>query len=514
MINLNKNKRILGVCFEPWETEIVASTISILTQKGVFSESALLIGDIFQIRFPYAIKKLNSIISDYAIQSFSLKDEFFSWQNKGFSKANSGIKINNWAVLNNLSRSTRTLFNSDHVFSCYERFPYYKPLSQVEKETIFYDICLKISQAIDNFKPEVIFCLEHNYVVKNIVSDIAKANNIQMETLIYSRIKNYYYFSDSFGMKFSEKMLKLYDKVSDSSMSAAINFVNDRATQTNKAPLYIGCTEIKVSALFGAKKKPIQAVCADGFKLAKNFALKIRDRIRSSDIIALPNTERYGSVWWRTDIYHILNFFRNFRYTFFGIRKAISSIPEIPYILYPLHYRPESSTLTLGVGAKDEDAITFICRRLPFGVKLAVKENPAMIGDRRNSFYRKIAAIDGVVLIDPLLSTIELVKKSIGVIGISNTTLLEAGLEDVPSHAMGEPEFKEFLTSSGWDLVEKFMVDCSKGTATSCKDSLIHYLAYVFDSKIDVDLGWPSVETKESVFFAANKIANGLLKII
>jgi hypothetical protein len=269
-------------------------------------------------------------------------------------------------------------------------------------------------------------------------------------------------------------------------------------------------TESILEKLIRAKQRPLKTILSNGLFTVRN----LRRRIIKRDQDFLPNTNRYGSNWWRVWIYVLMNYLRESRFILFGIPNAIKSVPDFPYIYYPLHYRPESSTLTLGNGVDDESAIEFICRRLPYGLKLAVKENPSIIGDRRSGFYRKLMSIEGVVLVDPLVSTARLADKSLGIIGISGTALLEAGLKGIPSHAIGEPEFKDFLTSSGFDSVEKFLVDCTKQKAKSCKESLIRYLALVFESKIDVQLGWDAVSSKENIDLAANNIADGLVRTI
>lgn len=508
----NNSIRILGVAFEPWETEIAAATIQKLREVTLVSESALLITDIWQIRCHNAIKNLERIKKEYEISVYSLEEEFLYWQSERFIGLEGNLQIYNWAIKNDLDRSTRIVSVSDHIFSCYERSPFYKTLSPYEKESIFYSQCAKICNIIDEFQPNLIFCIERNYLGKNIVASLAKSKDIHMETLIFSRIKNYYYFNDNFAMCSSSKLFKRVKEISEVPLERAIHFLEEREQEGKKIqPLYSGMTEDCLDRLAYAQEHPMRRVISEGIITAYDLCKRLRER----DSWFLPNSnKRYASVWWRAWIYVLMNYLRKSKFTLWGIRGSIRYVPDFPFIYYPLHYRPESSTLTLGNGSDDESAIEFICRRLPFGLKLAVKENPSMIGDRRDSFYRNLNSMEGVVLIDPFVSTIELANKSIGVIGVSGTALLEAGLKGIPAHAVGEPEFKDFLTSNGWDAVERFLVDCVRGKAKPCKESLTRYLAFVLESKIDVELGWSSVSSKENVNAVSNKIAIGLQKAL
>jgi len=503
--------RILGIAFEPWETEIVAASILKLRGMVTVAESALLIGDIWQIKRYSAIKNLERIKKEYDITAYSLEEEFLSWQYREFADSNDSYRIYKWAIEKNLSRSTRVLALSDHIFSCYERSPYYLPLISKEKEAILYSQYQKVSSVINDFDPNLILCIDTNYLIKNIVADLAKSQAIRMMTLINSRVNNYYYFTDNFGLGSSPKLCERLKVIPKNSLEFAESFAKSREKQDpNSQNLYSGMTESILEQLIRAKQKPLKSVLSNGLFAARDLFRRIIERDRSG----IPNTNRYGSDWRRVWIYVLMNYLRKSRFILFGIPNAIKSVPDFPYIYYPLHYRPENSTLTLGNGADDESAIEFICRRLPYGLKLAIKENPSMVGDRRSSFYRKFMSVEGVVLVDPLVSTAKLADKSLGVIGISGTALLEAGLKGIPSHAIGEPEFKEFLTSSGFDSVEKFLVDCTQQKAQSCKESLIRYLALIFEWKIDVQLGWDAVSSKENIDLAANNIADGLVRTI
>jgi spore coat polysaccharide biosynthesis predicted glycosyltransferase SpsG len=86
-----------------------------------------------------------------------------------------------------------------------------------------------------------------------------------------------------------------------------------------------------------------------------------------------------------------------------------------------------------------------------------VKENPNMLDIRRKSFYKKIAQIPNVVLVSNSFDSASLIQKSNGVISSSGTALLEAELLNIPGLCLGEAEFKDYISHTGFDSVSNFM---------------------------------------------------------
>ncbi len=79
-----------------------------------------------------------------------------------------------------------------------------------------------------------------------------------------------------------------------------------------------------------------------------------------------------------------------------------------------------------------------------------------MLGFRSRKFYKSLKDQKGVTLIDPGVPTMEVVKKSSGVAGLSGTVLLEAALVGRPTLALGQPEFSLCLSSNGWGEADAF----------------------------------------------------------
>lgn len=272
--------------------------------------------------------------------------------------------------------------------------------------------------------------------------------------------------------------------------------------------LYNGGTEAKLIILDKYEKSLLLTFFLDVLNTSKDLLRRLWYRDRGK--IRFSAAYIYASDWWRAFFYTVNGFRRRNLYIFLGLPGATTAIPQSPYFYYPLHHRPESSTLTLGRGLTDELAISVILKLLPHGTVLAVKENPMIVDDRRRSFYRWLVSNSGVVFLDPSVSTQSLIANSLGVISISGTALLEAGLFGKPAHAIGKPEFYKYLSSVGLDSLEDFMIRCAYGIQDNCSDSIERYVEKVFVKGRGLKLGWEGLKDKSLVRDTARNISEML----
>jgi hypothetical protein len=97
------------------------------------------------------------------------------------------------------------------------------------------------------------------------------------------------------------------------------------------------------------------------------------------------------------------------------------------YVYFALHVDPEASTLIAAPFQANQTAIIeVLSKSIPLSSKLVVKEHPIMIGKRPRGFYKKIADMPNVVLIDPDTNSREVIEKSSAVATITGTVGLEA----------------------------------------------------------------------------------------
>lgn len=97
------------------------------------------------------------------------------------------------------------------------------------------------------------------------------------------------------------------------------------------------------------------------------------------------------------------------------------------FLLYPMHFHPESSTSILAGTYLDEyEVIRNIAFSLPEGVRLYVKDHISAWGYPTLDFYRRICSLPNVRLLGPEQPTKQLIKEADGVITLTSTVGYEA----------------------------------------------------------------------------------------
>lgn len=99
------------------------------------------------------------------------------------------------------------------------------------------------------------------------------------------------------------------------------------------------------------------------------------------------------------------------------------------FLLYPMHFHPESSTSILAGTYLDEyEVIRNIAFNLPQGMKLYVKDHISAWGYPSLAFYNKVRKLPNVRLLHPNVPTKLLIKQSRAVITLTSTVGYEAVL--------------------------------------------------------------------------------------
>jgi len=114
------------------------------------------------------------------------------------------------------------------------------------------------------------------------------------------------------------------------------------------------------------------------------------------------------------------------------------------FLLYPMHFHPESSTSIVAGSYMDEyEVIRNIAFSLPEGVRMYVKDHISAWGYPSLDFYRRIKRLPNVRLLDPNAPTKQLIKASEGVITLTSTVGYEALLLNTRVYLYGRV-FYEF----------------------------------------------------------------------
>lgn len=97
------------------------------------------------------------------------------------------------------------------------------------------------------------------------------------------------------------------------------------------------------------------------------------------------------------------------------------------FLLYPLHFHPESSTSVLAGSWLDEyEVIRNIAFNLPEGMRLYVKDHVSAWGYPTLDFYQRLRQLPNVRLLPPEAPTKQLIKESAAVITLTSTVGYEA----------------------------------------------------------------------------------------
>jgi len=124
------------------------------------------------------------------------------------------------------------------------------------------------------------------------------------------------------------------------------------------------------------------------------------------------------------------------------------------YIYIPLHYQPEASINVIGYKYTDQlKFITAISSKFKNNntYKIIVKEHPHCLGNRSFNYYSKLKKLNNVILLNPLIDSRSIIKKSNLVISIAGTASLEAAILKIPSITSVKMYFSHLLIKDQFD---------------------------------------------------------------
>ena len=121
-------------------------------------------------------------------------------------------------------------------------------------------------------------------------------------------------------------------------------------------------------------------------------------------------------------------------------RSLQGPVPERPYVYFPLHVTDDFKVKRVIPHCVDQAyIIEMLADMLPEGIDVVLKEHPVSIGRNPVSFLRRLTRRENTRLVDPYMSSHELIRRSRAVVVISSTVGLEALLHGRPVLTMGQP---------------------------------------------------------------------------
>jgi hypothetical protein len=190
-------------------------------------------------------------------------------------------------------------------------------------------------------------------------------------------------------------------------------------------------------AAFTAKAKPIRAYRRPRVTLAagRDLARHVRN----------SRTIDRGNEYIRPERY-VKNFLRE-RSRALAARRLYEPFDAStrPFVYFPLHVTDDYKIKRVIPHCVDQAAIIeLIAASLPQGVDLVLKEHPMSIGRNPLSLLRRLTRHDNIRLVDPYVSSHELIQRARAIAVISSTVGLEALLYNRPVLTVGQPFYSGF----------------------------------------------------------------------
>lgn len=188
--------------------------------------------------------------------------------------------------------------------------------------------------------------------------------------------------------------------------------------------------------------------------------------------------------------YHYYSYFVD-RFMFYGRylrEKKHYQYPDLScdYVYFPLHYQPEASTIVCA--QKYEKQLFFIdsiAKSLPANTKLFVKEHYALLGHRDVEFYKQLELYPNVIIVNPFMSSMELIKNARTVVTLTGTAGWEAMLLRKPVILGGKIYFDNAPGVIYMDDVYLDFYDAMEKWVQPSRDQVVQYLCECFTNVYD-----------------------------
>lgn len=152
------------------------------------------------------------------------------------------------------------------------------------------------------------------------------------------------------------------------------------------------------------------------------------------------------------------------------------------YVLYPLHFQPEASTLVYGKYFVNQQAlIENIAKNLPADTMVYVKEHRHGYGKRPLNYYEYFKEFPNIKVLSPQEKIFELIKNAEAVITVTGTAGWEALLLGVPAMTFGDVFYNEYEQTKHTKSFEDFSTQLDELLATKIdKDEVLTFVATLY----------------------------------
>lgn len=315
----------------------------------------------------------------------------------------------------------------------------YWSLTSYEENCLWLELNYKkIIGIFEEFKPDIILDMDNAELQRTVLAEVAYKYKVPCMTIEYSKFGFYKYpsFQNSFGIDpYIRRMYEENLKRSDEDMKESIEYIeNFRRENSIMNKEFAGSVTSKYErdSLFWIARvmRGKWNYFWDQDHRAKNLKQKKKSRM-----LYAPS-KPYLRHYLETELIKRKLFVKN--------KYFEAPVEGENYVYMPLHLIPESSVFVKASYYVDECAlIEQVSKSLPIGWKLYVKEHQAMLGERALAFYKKVAELHNVrvVQINHYKDPKPWILNAKGVVTITGTAAYEAALLGKKSIVFGEVPF-------------------------------------------------------------------------
>lgn len=164
--------------------------------------------------------------------------------------------------------------------------------------------------------------------------------------------------------------------------------------------------------------------------------------------------------------------------------------PHENFAFYPLHYEPEIAISLFAPFFTDQiQLIKLIARSLPVGHKLYVKEHPAMVVYRPRSYYKELKKIPNIKLINPTVTSFEIMPYAKLVTTITGTAGWEATLLKKPVITFGDVFYNQLSFVKNCRTPEQlpYLIKAQIENFQYSEDELVRLISALFEESANVN---------------------------
>ena len=336
-------------------------------------------------------------------------------------------------------------------------------------------VCKKIENLFAEFKPDIILTIGNNYFLKNLSYHMSAHQGIKHLCVLNGRVLDRFIIADNLGINTPDYVVNKMKTVDTSKAQKAKELINS----LNNDAVSLFSPHVEIINSFRAKT------------LLSNTSLFAKNMVRLFHS-TLFKRNKFGDLNYFSSVPRkvIKNNFRNTVLRYQILKNSsffVKKVPEnIEYYYMALHVLPESTILTQGDDNNEAAHIIDICKKMPINVHLIVKENIEMLGERPLSFYKKLNEIHNLILVDPSMPSLALIKESIGVITICGTATLEAAIMKKKALYLGMPEYSAL---NGVEKYNKYTTTFTNNTEIpDNEDDHLRYLQAILELGEPLDM--------------------------